>query len=107
MSDLISQFEDEPSFSLNDFKKWMANQTDKPLPAARRIHELVGTYVDSRLSQKRLVNQIVVEEGDVEELAKDFRRHGGVIRQVGKEDNVLVEVSSGTFFIPKFFVRQR
>jgi hypothetical protein len=100
------QFDDEPSFSLNDFKKWMASQTDKPAQKSRRHSELVGLQAESKISVKRLINKITAEEGDVHELASDFRQYGGIILDVDKDDNLTIEVDSGTFVIPKFFVRK-
>ena len=73
-----NKFAGEP-FSLNDFKKWMASQTDKP---TRKSHghayaNLVGLEVESKISPKRLVRKITVDEGDAQELAEDFCENGG------------------------------
>jgi len=94
---------EEPSFSLQDFKKWMDNQHDQP---KSRYAHLVGLHVESKLSTKRLVNKITPDDGDVNELAKEFKRDGGVILEVDEDYNLLIEVDSGTFTIPRYFVRK-
>lgn len=98
--------EHEPSFSLNDFKKWMASQTDKPSRKSRNHAEIVGTMIESKISVKRLISKMIVDEGDTRELAEEFKEHGGVILDSDKDENLLIEVDSGTFSLPKFFVRK-
>lgn len=98
--------EHEPSFSLNDFKKWMASQTDKPTRKSRNHSELVGTMVESRVGVKRLVNKMTVDDGEARELAEDFKNHGGVVVDSDKDENLLIEVDSGTFMLPKFFTKK-
>jgi len=95
----------EPSFSLGDFKKWMASQS-KPTPKARGHAELVGMHVESKISIKRLMTKMTADEGDLTELANDFRQNGGTIVDSDKDDNVLIEVDAGSFTIPKFFVKK-
>lgn len=101
--DNYKEIKEEPSFSLQDFKKWMDNQNDQP--KSRHAH-LIGIHVESKLGTKRLVNKITLAEGDVDELAKEFKRDGGVILEVDEECNLLIEVDSGTFTIPRYFVRK-
>ena len=97
---------EEPTFSLNDFKKWMSHQNDEPKKSSHQEH-LIGLRVESKLSTKRLINRITPEEDcDVEEMAKNFRRDGGVILEIDDDYNLLIEVDSGTFTIPRFFVRK-
>lgn len=99
-------FHNEPSFSLHDFKKWMSGQTDKPAPRAHNHSGLIGTYVESKIGTKRLLAKVAVEDGDIHEVVKDFRQYGGMILDVDTDDNVKIEVDSGTFSIHKFFVRK-
>ena len=97
----------EPSFSLNDFKKWMASQNDAPSHHEKaRRSPYIGLQVESKLGVKRLVHKMLASEDcDVHELAQDFRREGGIV--VGAEgENLVIEVDSGTFQLPKFFVRK-
>lgn len=101
--DDYEETKEEPSFCLQDFKKWMDNQNDQP--KSRHAH-LIGLHVESKLSIKRLVNKITPDEGDVAELAKEFKSDGGVILEVDEDYNLLIEVESGTFIIPRYFVRK-
>lgn len=90
----------EPDFSLNDFRKWMSKQkfesSSKP--------KYRGCIVESKLSLKRLITKMDVDQGDLCEMAKDFKRKGGTILECDGDNILLVEVQSGTFRIPKFFV---
>jgi hypothetical protein len=95
----------EPSFSLNDFKKWMTSQK-QVTPEERRKYELAGVRVESKLGLKRLPSKMSTEDGDLLELAREFRRFGGTILESDEDNNVLVEVDSGSFLIPRIFVRK-
>lgn len=103
--DDLEPIKNEPSFSLKDFKKWMATQKQPPIED-RRKYELAGVRVESKLGLKRLVTRMSSQEGDVVEMAREFRRHGGVILEVDSDNVVLIEVDSGTFHIPRFFVKK-
>jgi len=92
----------EPKFSLNDFRRWMASQSQ---PTERKKSRLVGCYAESKINARRLANHITVEDGELDELARDFRKHGGIVKDVDRDNNVLIEVQSGTFHVPTFFVR--
>lgn len=96
---------DEPSFSLNDFRKWMSKQADDPIPATNHKKDLVGLRVESKISSKRLANRIDLQDGDLHEAIKDFHRNGGtVVERDGSM--ILIETDSGaTFFVPKCYVR--
>jgi hypothetical protein len=91
----------EPEFSLNDFRKWMSKQRFE----SSRKSKYRGCVVESKLSLKRLVTKMDVDEGDLNEMAKDFKRRGGTILECDGDNILLVEVRSGTFRIPKFFVQ--
>ena len=97
------EIKEEPSFSLQDFKKWMDSQDDKP---KSRYAHLIGLHVESKLGSKRLINKITQREGEIEELAKEFKRDGGIILEVDEDCNLLIEVDSGTFTIPRYFIRK-
>ena len=89
----------EPSFSLNDFKKWMANQNEDKTP------DIIGMTVESRISIKKLIDKIEPESGDLYEVAKDFKRHGGCVAEMDGS-SLLIEVNAGSFIISRLFVRQ-
>ncbi len=91
----------EPSFSLNDFKKWMDSQSDDSM----RKHQ-IGTMVESKISLKKLLDRIEPEDGELMELARDFKRNGGTRVQMGGQAFV-VEVDSGRFVISRLFVKRQ
>jgi len=93
--------ENEPSLSLNDFRKWMSKQK---FESSRNL-KYQGRIVESKLTLKRLITKMDVDQGDLHEMAKDFRHRGGVILECDNDNILLVEVKSGTFRIPKFFVQ--
>lgn len=90
----------EPNFSLNDFRNWMSKQKFESV----RKSKYRGHIVESKLSLKRLVTKMDVDQGNLYEMAKDFKRKGGTILECDGDNILLIEVRSGTFRIPKFFV---
>jgi hypothetical protein len=90
----------EPNFNLNDFRKWMSKQKFESSSKSK----FRGHIVESKLSLKRLITKMDVDQGDINEMAKDFKHRGGTILECDKDNIILVEVRSGTFRIPKFFV---
>ncbi len=90
----------EPSFSLNDFRKWVSKQKVE----SYKTTKFKGYVVESRLSVKKLVTRIDVDQGDLYEMAKDFKKRGGTVLECDTNNLLLVEVRSGTFRIPKLFV---
>jgi hypothetical protein len=91
--------------SLNDFKKWMADQKDNLLkPKKISASDLIGCLTEAKISLKKLTTKIEVDQGNLEEMAKDFKKNGGIIINIDS-NQLLVEVRSGTFRIPRFFVR--
>jgi len=93
--------DNEPSFSLNDFKKWMSKQKVEYVRKPR----YKGYFAESKLGFKRLVGKIEAEDGILIELAKDFRKNGGIILDCASDNLLTIEVNAGTFRIPKFFVK--
>ena len=94
--------EEEPSFSLNDFRKWMENQNEEKTLS----NDKKGIRVETRIPFKRLVSKINPEEGELMELAKDFRKNGGTILEMDGQ-TLLIEVDSGTFYISRSYVRKK
>jgi len=90
----------EIDFSLNDFKKWISTKKEPRNFNAK----LIGCYIESKLSPKRLIKRMSIDQGDIKEMAKDFKRYGGTVLDVEKDGMLLVEVSSGSFRISKYFV---
>jgi hypothetical protein len=95
--------EEKPSyFSMDSFKKWMETQFhEEPIEK-----EIIGCSVTSKINVEKLIDKMEVEDGDAYELAEEFHQHGGIINEVDKT-NLLIEVKSGTFIIPKRYVKRR
>lgn len=89
------------SFSLSDFKKWMENQQKEESPKK----DLVGLEVESKVGVRKLVSRMETDD-DVEELAEDFKKNGGVISEVDG-NRLMVEVESGTFIIHRMYVKKK
>lgn len=96
----------DPSFDLDDFKKWMSKQKPFTMKKISAFNEadLVGQHVESKLGLKKLLSKIVPDIGDLYEITKDFYRNGGKVTAVD-DQNLIIEVNAGNFAIPKFFVR--
>jgi len=94
-------------FSLDDFKKWMESQKDDhdEQTQLKRASDLIGVQVESKVSERKLISRMVPEDGEAEDLALDFLAEGGVITDVNGKD-FLIEVESGTFYIPQHCIRR-
>lgn len=86
------------NFSLEDFKKWMMEQQDAP-----STKNFVGTEVISKVSLRRLKDQMHPEDGELDDLAEAFKEEGGTVMDVDGK-TFIVEVNCGTFSIPRQFV---
>ena len=87
-------------FNLSDFKKWMEHQQD-----AKAKPNMVGLQVESKVTLKKLLSRIEVQDGEIEEIAKEFKKNGGTISEVDGH-NVLIEVDSGTFIVHRMYVKR-
>ena len=81
-------------FSLNDFRKWMTKQKDQP--SRNEQSNLIGTFVEPRLSARKTATKMKSQNSDIQEMAIDFKNYGGLVLEMDKEQNVLIEVHSGT-----------
>jgi translation initiation factor 1 (eIF-1/SUI1) len=88
-------------FNLSHFKKWMNHQHD-----TKSETNIVGLKVESKISFKKLISRIESEDDNLEEIAKDFKKNGGVITDMN-ENNILIEVESGCFTIHKMYVKKK
>lgn len=89
-------------FNLNDFKKWIHTQQDE---SPSRPH-MIGVHVESKVNIKKLISRMEVQDdGEEEELAKEFKQNGGIIAEVDGP-NILVEVDSGSFIIHKMYIKR-
>jgi hypothetical protein len=88
-------------FDLNDFKNWMNHQDEQ-----KDTKKSIGLKVESKIHLKKLTHRILeVDKGEKEQVAKDFIENGGkILDEDGK--NLLIEVSNGSFFLHKMYVRK-
>lgn len=99
MSKWIDKSDPFGPFNFSDFKKWMSNQEDS------KERSLVGMRVESKVALKKLLSRMETQEGDTVEVANDFKKNGGVI----KEENghyMYVDVESGNFLIHRMYLRR-
>jgi len=95
-----------PTFSFDDFRKWMKDQNDQGDSHIKRPKKsLIGTIIESKVSLKKLISKMDLDEGDSYEVACDFHENGGTIVQVDGK-NFLIEVDSGLFYIRRVYVRR-
>jgi translation initiation factor 1 (eIF-1/SUI1) len=96
------QRSDDPfgPFNLSHFKKWMNNQHD-----AKSKPNMIGMQVESKIAFKKLISRIESEDDNIEEMAKDFKKNGGVITDVDGH-TVMIEVDSGKFNIHRMYIKK-
>jgi hypothetical protein len=91
--------------SLEDFKKWMEAR-----PSSHSIDrpgsELTGTLVETKVSMKKFASKMVMETGDIDKVVAEFKESGGKIIDV-EDKNFLIETTSGSFVIHKYYVRRK
>jgi hypothetical protein len=86
-------------FNLSDFKKWMSDQHDA------RKSNMVGLKIESKIPLKKLISRIETQDGELLEIAKDFKKNGGTIT----EENghyMYVSVDSGSFMIHRMHLKR-
>lgn len=79
-------------FSLGNFEKWLKEEM------ARDISFAIGEHVYPKISFKKIIERVEIEDGDAFEIAKSFRKLGGKILTV-ENDHILVKCKKGKFFI--------
>ena len=95
--------EKEEYLSLDNFKKWMNTQNEFSSKIEKKFP--IGVQVESKISYKKLATAMILENGQEGRVIKDFMKNVGKIAEVnGKE--FLIEVTMGSFYINKNYVRQ-
>jgi hypothetical protein len=90
-------------FSLDNFKKWINNQKEFDSRIKKKFP--IGEQVESKVSVKKFSEVMTLEDGQMNRVVKDFMKNGGKIKEVsGKE--FLVEVTMGSFYVSKNYVRR-
>lgn len=97
-----------PNFSFDDFKKWMDSHDNKESETHEPYqfeNNFLGLKVESKINSRKLLSKVIAEEGELEELIVDFKKHGGEIIEVNGKD-FLIEVSSGKFYLSRYYVKK-
>jgi hypothetical protein len=92
--------------SLEDFKKWIAEQKQPVEDKSKSLSKLIGLAVESKISAQRLAVNINSYDGNLHEICEDFRKNGGKIADI-KDHEFLIEVTTGGFYIKRCFVKKR
>ena len=103
----------KPSFSLFEFKNWLSTQGDlseffnigsESSADEQPNDRFIGNSVIPKVSERKLLEKIETDEGDANDLIQDLVENGGVI--IGADGkNLLIEVESGSFYLPRFCVK--
>jgi len=101
-------WENDPSFSIYDFKKWLGDSI-KETKIERCVNkvenkDLVGNEVVPRLGMERLIEHIKnkneLKEDEAKLIAKEFKENSGFIKDADGLD-LIVECKSKSFSILK------
>jgi high-affinity K+ transport system ATPase subunit B len=84
----------------DNFKKWMKSQNDFE---SNLNNTVIGLTAETKFSGKRIIKNITLEQGRANKVVKEFIENGGIVKEVN-ENEYLIEVSSGSFYINKKFV---
>lgn len=90
-------------FSFDSFKKWMKDQNEFD-PKMKKKYP-IGEFVESKVGPKKLAEAMNLEDGQMNKVVKDFIKNGGSIKEVAGDD-FLIEVTMGSFYIAKNYVRR-
>lgn len=89
-------------FSFDNFKKWIKDQKDFDPKIKKKFP--IGEQVESKISSKKFAKVMTLEDGQENRVIKDFIKNGGKVREInGKE--FLIEVTMGSFYVPRNYVR--
>ena len=70
-----------------------------------RKSNMVGLKIESKIPLKKLISRIETQDGELLEVAKDFKKNGGTIT----EENghyMYVSVDSGSFMIHRMHLKR-
>jgi len=109
--------EKEPSFSIYEFKGWLARQPEANfrlpdiscIQAKKIMGDLVGIRVEPRLGLYRLKDQIAqhnesLNSESVKTLATAFKDNGGVVGAM-HDLCLVIETNKGEFRLPKLYTK--
>ncbi len=104
MEDPVKDPAEQHYFSIHDFKKWMSENATNEFNLQQQGKKVME--VEPRVSVKRLVARMEPEEGEADDLAREFEENGGRVTQVDGS-LYMVEVANGSFVIPRGCVRRK
>jgi len=104
----------EPSFSLYEFKDWMSKQEHSNFFERKmkeeKNHEFIGEQAFAKVSKSRLMKRATVDEDTedvLEDIIDEFMEDGGFVSDV---DGKMLMIEVGTNFninLPRFCVKIR
>ena len=102
---MVEPENNESEFSLQDFKKWM-NENARQHFAVSNPKWRLGTEVEINRSLRKFIARMEPTDGDVTEMAREFKRSGGMITEI---DGLYsrIDVVNGSFVIPTSYVRPK
>ena len=96
----------KPRFSLQDFKEFLSKDEDMKKffeISPSSDDDISGVEAMPKVSKKKILENIEVETGDVDEVVEEFMKNGGsIVESEGKK--YLITTESGDFRIPMFCV---
>lgn len=91
--------------SVDGFKKWMNENEVKRIGLQKETDD-GGFWVEPRVSTRKIMSRIDIEDGDAFDVAEDFRDNGGKVMQMDG-DLFLIEVDAGSFMVPRRYCRKK
>jgi len=89
-----------PYVNPDNFKKWMKSQNDFETKIENTI---IGSTAETKFSGKRILKNMILESGKAAKVVKEFVENGGIIKEINEEE-YLIEVHSGSFYINKKYI---
>ena len=80
-------------FCLNNFQKWLKKEVSEHSTAI-----LKDQHVVAAVSIKKIIERAEIHDGDVMEIARCFRKNGGIVENV-ENDIITINTKKGKFSI--------
>jgi hypothetical protein len=80
-------------FCLNNFQKWLRKEVEEHSEEIK-----VESHVVASVPIKKIIERAEIHDGDVFEIAKCFRKNGGIVESV-VNDILTIKTKKGTFSI--------
>jgi positive regulator of sigma E activity len=100
----------EPSFSLKDFKKWLISSNESSIVFDENNKLKIGERVVIRLSEKNVISKIGYLNKDKDLLMENYnllKKNGGIIKECDKNDIVVKVIDTNrSIIVPRIFLRR-